>query len=626
MKVRGGGNGVPRKSQQAKDNLSHVSHMRKTGEIPPELVPGALWLEIKESGKNCRTSGISETGATSLVSLDLSRHTWCVSPQNRRRSYTRERPPPVAWSSVQIRQLFADIIRCNSTPDNGQPKAAVHMSRVGGNGTPLLQSSSGGSCLEVGYVGRQRAGDSHFFGAPRACNTRRGFIKQAAARGFVPYSIVVGTSSSQVSDTSLADHSESRQSADRRRNRGRGTGEEREGDPSRAKSIFDCVELNAKKMSCTAGASVAIGWLLRKSTNARPICDTTGHESSGENWRDVPTVHHRAKTMHPEVHGFSQSLEKSETERNSEADQFTQLRLRQTPENSCRNEPALPSAPPSLLVIRFDWPRASFRSPSHRFLAYPSTRVMAKAAGATPLEINTGGCHCSQVAALFPPLTRRPASVDDTSSVLRLASPRLWGSEKYFTAKRNCSPPTKADRDRFPAGQLQDFHLWKSCRTMPLVGGLPRGSPVSPRPCIPALLHTHLASPSSAFKTSMNLWHYVTHKLHYLPKSNWARAHNVYPVVVTPLESRRATSCSYNSNHPVWHALYECFQEMHGDSSPFLLQLFHELSNGFWPRLTSPHPEIQFVPNMFYRVYVGALSGPVQSANIVVGVPLHSSP
>ncbi|KAJ8894468.1 hypothetical protein PR048_007122 [Dryococelus australis] len=109
-------------------------------------------------------------------------------------------------------------------------------------------------------------------------------------------------------------------------------------------------------------------------------------------------------------------------------------------------------------------------------------------------------------------------------------------------------------------------------------------------------------------------------------KSNWAPVHNVCSVVVTLLESRRATSCGYNSSHPVWHALYECLQDIHGYSSPFLLQPFHELSNGFWPRLTSPHPAIQFVPKMFYSFEVGTLGGPIQSANIVVGVPLHSSP
>ncbi|KAJ8868540.1 hypothetical protein PR048_030072 [Dryococelus australis] len=96
--------------------------------------------------------------------------------------------------------------------------------------------------------------------------------------------------------------------------------------------------------------------------------------------------------------------------------------------------------------------------------------------------------------------------------------------------------------------------------------------------------------------------------------------------IVDVFYRRKATSCGYNSSHPVWHALYECLQDIHGDSSPFLLQPFHELSNGFWPRLTSPRPAIQFVPKMFYRDEVGALGGPFQSANIVVGVPLHSSP
>ncbi|KAJ8874242.1 hypothetical protein PR048_025085 [Dryococelus australis] len=51
----------------------------------------------------------------------------------------------------------------------------------------------------------------------------------------------------------------------------------------------------------------------------------------------------------------------------------------------------------------------------------------------------------------------------------------------------------------------------------------------------------------------------------------------------------------------------ECWMDIHGDSSPFILQPFHELSNGFWPRLTSLYPAIQFVPKMFYMV--GARAG-----------------
>ncbi|KAJ8866150.1 hypothetical protein PR048_033674 [Dryococelus australis] len=43
------------------------------------------------------------------------------------------------------------------------------------------------------------------------------------------------------------------------------------------------------------------------------------------------------------------------------------------------------------------------------------------------------------------------------------------------------SPPTKANRVQSPAGS-PDFCKWESCRTMPLVGGFSRGSPVSPAP------------------------------------------------------------------------------------------------------------------------------------------------
>ncbi|KAJ8866537.1 hypothetical protein PR048_032394 [Dryococelus australis] len=41
------------------------------------------------------------------------------------------------------------------------------------------------------------------------------------------------------------------------------------------------------------------------------------------------------------------------------------------------------------------------------------------------------------------------------------------------------SPPIKANRGQSPAGS-PDFHKCESCRTMPLVGGFSRGSPISP--------------------------------------------------------------------------------------------------------------------------------------------------
>ncbi|KAJ8883446.1 hypothetical protein PR048_015289 [Dryococelus australis] len=61
-------------------------------------------------------------------------------------------------------------------------------------------------------------------------------------------------------------------------------------------------------------------------------------------------------------------------------------------------------------------------------------------------------------------------------------------------------------RLRFPAGLLAYNRAWESYRTMPLFGGFSRGSPVSPRPFIPELLRTHLASPSLA----LNSRRYVT--------------------------------------------------------------------------------------------------------------------
>ncbi|KAJ8873902.1 hypothetical protein PR048_024738 [Dryococelus australis] len=63
-------------------------------------------------------------------------------------------------------------------------------------------------------------------------------------------------------------------------------------------------------------------------------------------------------------------------------------------------------------------------------------------------------------------------------------------------------PIYNANRAQFPAGSLLDFCTSESRWTMPLVVGFSRGSPVSPRPPIPALLHIHLASLSSALKSS----------------------------------------------------------------------------------------------------------------------------
>ncbi|KAJ8872387.1 hypothetical protein PR048_025991 [Dryococelus australis] len=76
------------------------------------------------------------------------------------------------------------------------------------------------------------------------------------------------------------------------------------------------------------------------------------------------------------------------------------------------------------------------------------------------------------------------------------------------------SPPTKAKRVQSPAGSLPDFRKWESCRTMPLVGGFSRGSPVSPalslRRCSILTSITLICSQDFAVKSRPNLF---THSL-----------------------------------------------------------------------------------------------------------------
>ncbi|KAJ8869920.1 hypothetical protein PR048_028930 [Dryococelus australis] len=56
-----------------------------------------------------------------------------------------------------------------------------------------------------------------------------------------------------------------------------------------------------------------------------------------------------------------------------------------------------------------------------------------------------------------------------------------YGAVAAAVAQRfACSPHTKANQAQSPAGSLPNFRKWLSCRTMPLVGGFSRGSPVSP--------------------------------------------------------------------------------------------------------------------------------------------------
>ncbi|KAJ8867464.1 hypothetical protein PR048_031266, partial [Dryococelus australis] len=67
--------------------------------------------------------------------------------------------------------------------------------------------------------------------------------------------------------------------------------------------------------------------------------------------------------------------------------------------------------------------------------------------------------------------------------------PRLANMAPNLNSKRfSCSPPTKANRVQSPAGSPV-FRKWESCRTMPLVGGFFSTISCFLHPFIPALLH-----------------------------------------------------------------------------------------------------------------------------------------
>ncbi|KAJ8877410.1 hypothetical protein PR048_021864 [Dryococelus australis] len=84
-----------------------------------------------------------------------------------------------------------------------------------------------------------------------------------------------------------------------------------------------------------------------------------------------------------------------------------------------------------------------------------------------------GQMRCEGQTTILPP-NNKPTSIP---SGLVPISPRCEGAMVAGRFAR--SPPTKANRVQSPAGS-PDFRKWESCRTMPLVGGFSRESPVSP--------------------------------------------------------------------------------------------------------------------------------------------------
>ncbi|KAJ8896164.1 hypothetical protein PR048_001507 [Dryococelus australis] len=112
-----------------------------------------------------------------------------------------------------------------------------------------------------------------------------------------------------------------------------------------------------------------------------------------------------------------------------------------------------------------------------------------------------------------PPLHRSTNTVGAVRpgvNEARVSNMKRTAVAKWLT----CSPPTKANRVRSPAGSLPDFRMWESCRTMPLVNGLSQGFHVSPalsfRRCSILTTITLIGSQDLDVKSHPNLF---THSL-----------------------------------------------------------------------------------------------------------------
>ncbi|KAJ8882393.1 hypothetical protein PR048_014201 [Dryococelus australis] len=94
-----------------------------------------------------------------------------------------------------------------------------------------------------------------------------------------------------------------------------------------------------------------------------------------------------------------------------------------------------------------------------------------------------------------------------------------------------CSPPTKANRDYSPAGSTPDFRIRESCRTIPLVGGCSRVSPVRPAPIFRRCSIPQ--SPSPALKTSLLRAAQISSLTRSLTLSNTTTRHTLFSKVYT---------------------------------------------------------------------------------------------
>ncbi|KAJ8866102.1 hypothetical protein PR048_033626 [Dryococelus australis] len=88
-----------------------------------------------------------------------------------------------------------------------------------------------------------------------------------------------------------------------------------------------------------------------------------------------------------------------------------------------------------------------------------------------------------------------------TKTICRTTNPSYKRGSRWCS--RYYTPPTRANQVRFPAGSLPGFRTWESCRTMPLLGGFSRVSPVSPTFAFRRCSMLTSLHPSSDIKNAM---------------------------------------------------------------------------------------------------------------------------
>ncbi|KAJ8890615.1 hypothetical protein PR048_010124 [Dryococelus australis] len=148
---------------------------------------------------------------------------------------------------------------------------------------------------------------------------------------------------------------------------------------------------------------------------------------------------------------------------------------------------------------RYLYPRFTLR-PKHFQMPNPGKCEI-------PESVSSKISHSSGLPEVFTPCFNTPVVCSLTRLVVYRTSVVPDGMLAYSKSNRSIA-------GRFTL----DFRKWESCRTMPLVGGCFRGSPVSHGPLSIHCSVLTLTSPSSALKTSMFSVAQIfslTHKIHY---------------------------------------------------------------------------------------------------------------